>query len=243
MSRAVLVACAAGAVGLSGCSSTTEKASKFADEGSKAFEAKGLEVATVNASVAVKDTQIIRDANGTAAVITLRNTGTAALQDVPVALDVADRSGRSIWKNDAAGLETTLTSVPVLARGTTTTWINDQVLPSTGTAAAVKARVGAAEPAPGPLPKISVAPPELEGDPVDGVVARGELTNGSKVEQKDLVVYGLARKGGKVVAAGRAIVPRVRPGAKARYAIFFIGDPRGAALEVTAPPTTFKDAG
>ncbi len=239
----VLLACAAGAIGLSGCSSTTEKASKFADEGSKAFEAEGLEVTRVNASVAVEDTQVIRDANGTAAIVVLRNKGTAALQDVPVALDVADAKGTSIWKNDTAGLEATLVSVPVIARGATTTWIHDQVQPATGSAAAVKARVGAAEPAPAKLPRISVAPPQLEGDPVDGVAARGELTNASEVEQKDLVVYGLARRAGKVVAAGRAIVPRVRAQAKARYAIFFIGDPRGAALEVTAPPTTLEAAG
>lgn len=235
--------CALGALALTGCSSTTEKASKFADQGSDAFEAEGLAVSKVNANVKVEDTQVITDANGTAAVVTLRNRGTKALQDVPVALDVADRAGTSIWKNDTAGLDASLVSVPVLALGTETTWINDQVLPVTGEAASVKARVGTAKTAPPELPEIDVATPQLEGDPVDGVAARGELTNTSKIDQKELVVYGLARKGSKVVAAGRAIVPLVRAGAKARYAIFFIGDPRGAALEVTAPPTTLEAAG
>lgn len=239
--RGVLL-CAA-AVSVAGCSSTTEKASKIVDEGSKAFEAEGLEVAQVNRDVAVSDAQVIRDANGTAAIVTLRNRGAKALADVPIALDVADGAGKSIWKNDTAGLDTSLVSVPVLAPGTETTWINDQVLPATGTASTVKARVGAAKPIAADVPAIRVTAPELEGDPVDGVAARGELTNESKVEQKDLVVYGLARKGGKVVAAGRAIVPRVAAGAKARFAIFFIGDPRGAALEVTAPPTTLEGAG
>lgn len=242
MSRGVLMACTAGAIGLSACSSTKDKAAEFADEGSKAFEAKGLAVGKANANVKVEDAQVIRDATGTAAVVVLRSRAQTALQDVPVALDVADSSGASIWKNDVAGLQDSLVSVPVLAPGAKTTWINDQVLPAAGTAAAVKARVGAAKNAPADLPKLTVSAPELEGDPVDGVAARGELVNDSKVEQKDLVVYGLARKGGKVVAAGRAIIPRVRAGAKARYAIFFIGDPRGAALEVSAPPTTLKGA-
>ena len=237
------MACAVGSLALASCSSTKDKAAEFTDEGSKAFEAKGLAVGKTNASVKVEDTQVIRDASGTAAVVVLRSRAATALADVPIALDVADRSGTSIWKNDIAGLQTSLVSVPVLAPGAKTTWINDQVLPVTGTAAAVKARVGAAEPAPPQLPEIVVGEPQLEGDPVDGVAARGELSNDSKVEQKDLVVYGLARKGGKVVAAGRAIIPRVRAGAKARYAIFFIGDPRGATLEVSAPPTTLESAG
>ena len=237
------MACAVGSLAIAGCSSTEDKAAEFADEGSKAFEAKGLSVGKANASVKVEDTQVIRDANGTAAVIVLRSRAATALQDVPIALDVADRAGTSIWKNDTAGLETSLVSAPVLAPGARTTWINDQVLPVTGTAAAVKARVGAAEPAPPRLPKLVVGKPQLEGDPVDGVAARGELVNDSEIEQKDLVVYGLARKSGRVVAAGRAIIPRVRAGTKARYAIFFIGDPRGAALEVFVPPTTLKGAG
>jgi len=240
--RAV-VACAVGSLALASCSSTKNKAAAFADEGSKAFEAKGLAVGKVNASVEVEDTQVIRDASGTAAVVVLRSRAPAALRDVPIALDVADRAGTSIWKNDTAGLQASLVSVPVLAPGARTTWINDQVLPVTGTAATVKARVGSAKAAPADLPKLTVASPRLEGDPVDGVAARGELTNGSKLEQKDLVVYGLARKGGRVVAAGRAIIPRVRAGAKARYAIFFIGDPRGAALDISAPPTTLESAG
>ena len=243
MSRGVLMACAAGAIGLSGCSSTKDKAAEFVDEGSKAFEAKGLAVGKVNVSVKVEDAQVIRDGSGTAAVVVLRSRAQTALEDVPLALDVADGSGKSIWKNDTAGLQDSLVSVPVLAPGAKTTWINDQVLPDAGTAAAVKARVGKAKAAPAALPKLSVSAPRLEGDPVDGVAARGELVNDSKVEQKDLVVYGLARKGGKVVAAGRAVVPRVRAGAKARYAIFFIGNPRGAKLDVSVPPTTLRSAG
>jgi len=239
----IVVACAVSSLALASCSSTEDKAAKFIDEGSKAFEAQGLQVKTRNASVKVEDTQVIRDANGTAAVVVLRSRAATALEDVPIALDVTDRAGSSIWKNDTAGLEPSLVSVPVLPRGVETTWINDQVLPAAGTAAAVKARVGTAKAAPADLPKLSVSAPRLEGDPVDGVAARGELVNDSKVEQKDLVVYGLARKGGKVVAAGRAVVPRLRAGAKARYAIFFIGDPRGAKLDVSAPPTTLRSAG
>ena len=240
MRTVVVLVCA---VGLVGCSSTREKADKFAAGGSEAFKVKGLSVKTANKSVTVKTTQVIRDANGTAAVVVLRNDGATALQDVPLALDVADAAGKSIWKNDAPGLDASLVSVPVLPSGRDTLWINDQVLPATGTAAKATVRVGTAKPAPGLLPELTVVQPKLEGDPVDGVVARGQLTNSSRVDQKELVVSGLARKGEAIVAAGRGIIPLVKAGAKVGYAIFFIGDPRGAALEVTAAPTTLEGAG
>ncbi len=237
MKRAVLALCL---VGLGGCSSTRDKADQFAAGGSEAFKVKGLSVATESKSIEVEDTQVIRDANGTAVVVVLRNRGATALRSVPLALDVADAAGKSIWKNDAPGLEAALAAVPVLPSGKETVWINDQVLPPTGTAAKASARVGEGKPAPGALPEVTVATPKLEGDPVDGVAARGVLTNTSRVDQKELVVYGLARKGAKVVAAGRAVIPLAKAGAKVPYAIFFIGDPRGAALDVTAAPTTLE---
>lgn len=232
---------AVGALALTGCSSTKDKAATFVDQGSDAFEAEGLSVAEVDKTVQVRDSAVVRDANGTAAVVVLRNRGSRTLIGVPIALDVRDAKGASIWKNDTAGLAPSLVSVPVLAPGDATVWINDQVLPVSGTAKRVVARVGKAEPVTGALPKITVGTAALEGDPVDGVAARGELTNASRVDQKDLVVYGVARKGGRVVAAGRGLIARVKPGAKARYAIFFIGDPRGARLDVTAPPTTLEN--
>lgn len=232
---------AVGALALTGCSSTKDKAAKFVDQGSDAFEAEGLSVADVDKNVQVRDSTVVRDANGTAAVVVLRNRGTRTLTGVPIALDVRDAKGASIWKNDTAGLAPSLIAVPVLAPGDATVWINDQVLPVAGTAKRVVARVGKAKPATGAVPKITVGAAELEGDPVDGVAARGELINASQVDQRDLVVYGVARKGGRVVAAGRGLIPRVKPGAKAPYAIFFIGDPRGATLDVTAPPTTLEN--
>lgn len=231
------------AVGLAGCSSTRDKADLFAAGGSEAFKAKGLSVKTANKSVTVKSSELIRDANGAAAVVVLRNEGATALQAVPLALDVADEAGKSIWKNDAPGLAASLVSVPVLLSGRDTLWVNDQVLPATGTPAKATVTVGAAKPAPGIIPEISVTQPKLEGDPVDGVVARGQLTNTSAVAQTDLVVTGVARKGAAIVAAGRGIIPTVKAGAKVGYSIFFIGDPTGAALEVTAAPTTLKGAG
>ena len=67
--------------------------------------------------------------------------------------------------------------------------------------------------------------------------AIGNVANRSAVEQRRLVVFAVARKGDRVVAAGRAIVERLAPGKSAHFTAFLIGDPRGAELSAAAPPT------
>jgi hypothetical protein len=67
------------------------------------------------------------------------------------------------------------------------------------------------------------------------VSAEGEVANHSPLAQGELVVYALARRSGKIVAAGRAVVPVLAAGATKRFQIFFIGNAKGAQLQVTAP--------
>ena len=220
---------------LAGCSSTTAKAEEVARGGTEAFAAKGLSVAKVNRDVDVVSTTLLRDANGAAAVVTLRNETPRALGAVPVALSAQDRAGSSLWKNDAPGLERALTQVPSLPPRRSVTWVNDQVLAVTGTPTKVVARVGAAQPA-GTLPRVRADRPAFESDPGGSTAARGKVRNLSSDDLRDVVIYGVARRGDRVVAAGRSIVPRLRPRATADYAIFFIGDPRRGDLEVTAAP-------
>jgi hypothetical protein len=70
------------------------------------------------------------------------------------------------------------------------------------------------------------------------------VRNDSQIQQIKLTIYCVAIKGGRVVAAGRANVPILPPAAKAgkptHFAIFFIGDPRGAQLVLSAPPTVLR---
>jgi hypothetical protein len=47
-------------------------------------------------------------------------------------------------------------------------------------------------------------------------------------------------KGRKVVAAGRGVVAKLKPNKAARYSVFFIGNPKGANLEISATPTLFE---
>ncbi len=67
----------------------------------------------------------------------------------------------------------------------------------------------------------------------------GTVSNRSQVTQQKLVVYVLALRSGHVVAAARSVLTELAAGASAPFQAFFAGDPRGATLQASAPPSTF----
>ncbi len=70
------------------------------------------------------------------------------------------------------------------------------------------------------------------------MAASGEIVNESGEDIERLLLYGIARQGGEIVAAGRGAIEHFKAGAKpAPYDIFFIGDPRGAEVTVTEFPS------
>ncbi|HYM55368.1 MAG TPA: hypothetical protein VES97_08400, partial [Solirubrobacteraceae bacterium] len=90
----------------------------------------------------------------------------------------------------------------------------------------------------GAIPRISVQGTRLYEDPTNGVGAEGTVVNHSAIGQRELVVYAVARRGGRIVAAGRAVVPVLAPNLPTRFQVFFVGSPQGAQLAFEAPPTT-----
>ncbi len=181
---------------------------------------------------------VLHDANGVAAVVGLRNTGPAQAS-VPVAIDVRDAKGRSLYDNSVPGLDPSLTSLPAIARGARTFWVNNQIQTATAPRR-VAAKVGATSAAvPGVLPKIEITKLAY-GEDVSGVFARGTIANRSKIPQRRLVVACVAFRGLKVVAAGRAIVEKLQPAPTPKpvtFRVYFIGDPKGGRLSCVAPPT------
>lgn len=247
MRRALATVAAATALagGLAGCATTREKAAKVAASGNAAFRAEGLDVRRANRDVEVVSTSVVSDANGTAVVAVLRNRGRAALVDVPLALSVTDRDGRVVARNDEAGLEHGLTHAALLPKDGTVTWVHDQVIAS-GPGRPARAQVtpgrAAAAPAGASAVKLDFSDHRVVGDPASGVNATGHVVNRSDVEQRDLVIVCVARKGGSVVAAGRGIVPVLKPGRRARFQVYFIGDPSGAELTFEAQPSNLERA-
>lgn len=90
----------------------------------------------------------------------------------------------------------------------------------------------------GEPPQLSVRGVHVFEDPSNGVGEEGTVRNPSKVTQQKLVVYAVGRRAGRIVAAGRAVLPEVPAGGSVPFQVFFIGDPRGTQLQVSAPAST-----
>jgi hypothetical protein len=233
----IAIALAGVALVATGCESTQDKSAKIAAELGPVKQEKGLKISRESKDVKVVDTTLLSDEVGTAVAVVLRNTGDEDLIDVPIAIDVLDASGKSVYTNTIPGIEPALTAMPFLGAGEEAVWVNDQVL-AAGKPAGVEVRVGASDATfSGEQPAVSVSDPKLEGDPYTGVAAGGDVLNQSGEDLTRLLLYGVAREGGRIVAAGRgAIEPLKANGKKAPYNIYFIGDPRGAEVTVAEFP-------
>jgi hypothetical protein len=223
---------------LSGCESTQEKSAQLEKTAHRTrLVERGLSIAKASPDITVLGATLVRGAEGAAAVVTLRNDSAQALSDVPIAITVKDAQGSTVFQNNTPGLEAALTSLGSLPAHGVATWVDDQV-PATGDPVRVTAIAGESPAVSGALPEIQgadVHPSEESGS----ATAAGTVRNRSSVAQRALVVYAVARRAGRVVAAGRAILPEVAPGAAVPFQAFLVGSPTRARLEVSAPASTF----
>jgi hypothetical protein len=230
------------AVAVSACQSSQAKNAALAKTGATILkEEKGLTVSQTSSSVKVLNTAVLSDSNGSAVVVTLKNESARPLMNVPIAINVKDAKGKSVFKNDDPGLEKTLTSVPQILPNQTVDWVDDQIL-ATGTPKTVDVKVGVSQDTlpPNP-PQVEATPPKLKNDPYSGLQVEGTVKNDSNVQQIALTLFAVARKGDKIVAAGRGGIKTIAPNGGTRpYHIYFIGNPKGAKVTVTAPPSTFN---
>jgi hypothetical protein len=225
------------ALALAGCESTQAKSAKLERAAQRSKHEKGLVVSEQSKDIKVEGTTMLQDANGAATVVELRNESKRSLVGLPVSVQVLDKASKRLYANDAPGLDSSLVSVASLAPGAQLAWVNDQVMVASP-GRSVVAKIGAgAKPGPADLPQMDVSGLKAEGDASGDQAITGDVANRSKLEQRRLVVYVTARKAGKVVAAGRAIVERLAPGKSAHFSVFPIGDPNGAELSAAAPPT------
>jgi hypothetical protein len=229
------------AVIASGCETTQEKSAKLEGEGAELAQTEKVSIGATNRDLEITDKFMITDEYGTVVVARVKNSGAAGQIDVPIQIDVRNAKGKSVYRNDIEGLEEGLVNIQVVEPRAEAWWVNDQVL-ATGKPASVEIEIGTSkERYPARLPEIEVSEPKILNDPVSGVFATGKVTNRSSIEQTDLLIYAVATKGGKVVAAGRGLIPKLKADGKAEtYNIYFIGDPQGADIEVLANPQNFE---
>jgi hypothetical protein len=225
-------------VSLTACQSSQDKAKIIAEQ-AQASAPKPLVIQKPNKDVKVTNTALIHDQNGDAVVVELKNESRQTLVNVPILLDVRDAKGNTVYKNNTAGLDFALNHIAVLKPGETFNWVNDQV---TGQGKTAKVTVGQPEgkAPPGPLPELAVSPPKA-GHDFSGAKVSGTVTDKSKLDQNHLILFAVARIGGRIVAAGRGQIKALKVGARpGPYVIYFIGNPVGADVTIQAPPTVLQ---
>ena len=229
------------AVGLGACQSSQSRSAELEKLGHNVLsKEQGLEITSVNKQVKVVDTAVLSDKNGSAVVVTLKNDSSQGLINTPIAIDVRDAKDKSVFRNNDPGLEPSLVGVPLMESGQTVDWVDDQVL-ANGEPKSVKAEVGTTnQTLSSSPPEIDVSEPKIQTDPYSGTEAQGTVVNRSGVDQIKVTLFAVARKGNQIVAAGRGGIKRLLPDKPTDYHIYFIGDPRGADVTVTAPPTVFN---
>jgi hypothetical protein len=232
-----VLALALGAVSLTGCETTAEKSAKLEQAAKRVapIQQRGLSIARESSIVRVRNATLVHGTEGTAAVLTLHNSSAKAIREVPISISLRDAHGATLYTNGTPGLAKTLTSLALLPAHGDGVWIDDQI-PGTS-AKSLATKVGEGTPVSGSLPRLAIREAQLAKDPSGAATAEGTIANPSRTGQPELVVYALARKAGRVVAAGRAVLASLAPGASAPFQAFFVGDAAGARLQLSAPPT------
>lgn len=237
------IATAAGVAAMSfgGCTTTQERSAELERNAAKAAEAKRFKVGRTNAELKAVEVTTLKGEGANAVVVKVASRADRAQVVVPIGVDLYDGNGTSFFTNRVEGLDTALNHVPVAEPGTTW-WVHNQ-LPAQ-VADRTRVRIGTSRTTvPRSLPKMRVSRIKLDDD--DGVkVARGIVENLSDVPQRRLTIFGVALRGGRVVAAGRSVVEKLGPkgSRRQRFNIYFTGDPTGAQLEISAPPSILGDA-
>jgi len=240
MTRAAagLVLAAVVPVALAGCESSQSKSAKIAAEGDHLIAPTGpVRITAPNRDVKVAQAVVIRGRSQSAVAVELRNGSSRAAAAIPLLVDVRDRAGKSVYRNDLQGLQPALQRMALVRAGATAWWVNDQVVAS-APPASVTARVGRS-PSPASPPRVTATGVGFKGDS-SGRFLHGKLVNHTATALKDVLVYAVALRGGKVRAAGRALVPKLpAKGAKkaTMFDLYFVGDPAGAKVSVSVAPT------
>lgn len=225
-----------------GCQSTQDKSQELAKSADEAFSQEGLEVTAQSRDIEIVDTEVLADENGGAISVEMRNKTDKPLVRLPVSFDILGKGPEPLFQNNEAGLEPSLVEVPVAPPGETFTWVHDQafILPE-DKPRKVEVKVGdPRSEAPSEIPKLKTVGVKSEEDPVSGLTTVGKVQNDSDVEQRKVVVYAVGRRGRKVVAIGRSQIRRIPPGKDGSFQVLYIGDPKGAKIELFVPPPVLE---
>lgn len=232
LARAALAALLAATI--AGCQTTQEKSARLEKEAKHLTLARtGLTVTRASAVIRVREAIVLHGSEAAAVAVVLDNTSSRALARVPIAITVSDATGKTVFSNNAPGLEEGLVSVASLPAHGEAFWVDDQ-LPAAAKPAGVTARVGEGKPA-ASVPQIAITSVHPTEGAATGPGVGGTASNHGRVAQQSLAVFALARRAGQIVAAGRSVIPELAAGTSAPFQLFFVGNVQGAQVRLLAP--------
>jgi hypothetical protein len=244
--RAALLALLA--LTITGCETSAQKSARLEKAARRHEQAsvaraklaeRALEITHQSRVIRATGATLVRGKEGDAVAVTLTNRSNKTLIAIPIAFTIRNARGKSVYTNATRGEDPSLVSVPLLGAHAHLTWVDDQVQEAPGgTSVSVKVGEGTATHA--PQPRLSVTSARTVEDPGSGPGEEAELVNHSKLSQKEVVIFAVARSGPRIVAAGRAVVPNAPAGATTRFQLFFVGSTKGASVEAAAPATRLE---
>lgn len=237
--RAAAAAFAAGLIvlGASGCETTQEQSAKIARTlGHQSAIAGTTRLGAANRDVRIGREVLLTAAGQSAVALELTNTSTRAQTDFPVLIEVLDAKGRAVYRNNTTGIEPSIQQLALLAPHATAWWVDNEVLASGGVPKTATGQLGAATAqAPSTLPSITTEAVSAS-DSFPGPHVSATVRNRSTIAQRQLPVYAVALRGGRVVGAGRAIIPSLAPGASAQVQVPMVGSVSESTISLTVAP-------
>jgi hypothetical protein len=235
---AALAATVAVALGASGCQTTQELSAKIARRlGHQSAIATTTGLGATNRDVRVTASALISSGGQSAVAVELTNTSAQAQTNFPVLIDVLDAKDRSVYRNDTKGIEPSLQQLALLPAHATAWWVDNEVLTAATGSLKVTAAVGApTTAAPATVPAIT-AVAVTASNSFPGPHVSLTVVNHSTVAQMQLPVYAVALRGGRVVGAGRGLVPALAAGARTALEVPMTGSVDTSTISLTIAPT------
>jgi hypothetical protein len=225
------------AIGASACESTQSESAEVAKHAKAAAKQQMLHLGAVSRDVHVSDVTLLRSAEKDAVAAKLTNTSRHAIADAPILVEVLGGDRKALYTNATGGLEPALQHIPLLAGHASEWWVDDQVVLD-GKPQRVSVRVGSAR------KSITGAPRSISVNGVhlgeqDGLwVLSGSLSTTTARSLRGVSVFAVGIAGGRVKAAGRAIISSVHADASGvPFQIFLVGSSAGVTFTTSAAPS------
>jgi hypothetical protein len=219
-----------------GCDSTQDKNKRAEVAAKRKLAAREpIKDATKNPVIKINEVQAVGKGKQALVVVSLTNTGSDALSDLPITIGV-QRGGKTKLLNKGPNIYYFANHVPAAAAGEATIWIGqfNRRIPK----GKLSARVGQPvfpQTKGAQIPKFTQTLVARERDEITGA-----FENLSGLPQYVVELYAVSRHGGKWVAAGRSRLTRVTGNDKREFVIPMQGNAKKYTPTISSAPAILK---